>query len=108
MGAVARNIVGMVYSLLLRNKLLQIARETRLLTNVRAVQCRNMLCLNLKSGKFPADSILQKKVTINTTQKSHSIILLKIVWPSATKPFVKGALLDTNVAMPLWGYWFPR
>lgn len=106
MGSVARNVVGMVYSLLLRNKLLQIARETRLLTNDRAVQCRNTLCLNLRSGKFPADSMLQKKVAMNTTQKSHSIILLKIVWPAATKPFVKGALPGTNVDMPLWGYCF--
>lgn len=39
MGSVARNRVGMVYALLLRNKLLQIAKETRIITNVRAIQC---------------------------------------------------------------------
>ena len=108
MGSVARNMVVTVYSLFLRNKLLQIAGETKLITNIRAIQCNEntIPCLNLKVAKFTTDSILPKKVTINTTQKCHSIILLKILWPSTTKPFVKGAHLDTTVAMPLWGYCF--
>lgn len=42
MDSVARNMAGMVYSLLLRNKLLQKARETRLITNGRAIQCRKI------------------------------------------------------------------
>lgn len=97
-----------IYSLLLRNKLLQEAGETKLITNVRAIQYREntILCLNLKDGKFPTNTILPKKVTINTIQKCHSVILLKTVWPSTTKPFVKGAHLDTTVAMPLWEYCF--
>lgn len=63
-----------IYSLLLRSKLLQIAGETKLITNIRAIQCREntLLCLNLKVGKFPTDSILPKKVTI----KYHSKVPL--------------------------------
>lgn len=71
MGSGAKDMVGMVVSLIPRNNVSQMGGGHKLSPSIGAMQCREntTLGLNLKSGKFPTDSVSQSKVTTNTTAR---------------------------------------